>query len=242
MRCMGSKKRIASKIVPVIQDFINDDTVAYIQPFVGGANIIDHVRCSNRIGYDNNKYIIACLDALKNGWIPPQYVSQQEYKQIKNNMDRYPDYLVGYVGVSLSFGSKWFGGYKRGGYKNDGKNRDYCGQAYRSTIAQAKLLHGIDFITSDYKDIEIPNNSVIYCDPPYANTTGYMVKNFNNEQFYDWCYRMSKNNIVLLSQYQAPDCFVEIWRTDTFMNLNNNSNKDAQHRIQKLFLCENKEK
>ena len=60
MKYMGSKDKIADNILPFIHSYIlmeNADT--YIEPFVGGANMIDKVICTNRFGYDKNKYLIA---------------------------------------------------------------------------------------------------------------------------------------------------------------------------------------
>lgn len=33
---VGSKRRIAKDIVPIIQSYITDKTIMYIEPFVGG--------------------------------------------------------------------------------------------------------------------------------------------------------------------------------------------------------------
>lgn len=48
---MGSKARIAKYIVPILQECIDSNNVnTYIEPFVGGANIIDKIKCKNRVG------------------------------------------------------------------------------------------------------------------------------------------------------------------------------------------------
>ena len=56
---MGGKSRIAKDIVPIIQKCIDDNHLEpYIEPFVGGGNIIDKVKCHTRIGNDSNEYLI----------------------------------------------------------------------------------------------------------------------------------------------------------------------------------------
>ena len=59
---MGSKRRYANHIVPILQAE-NDrlDAKLYIEPFVGGANIIDKIQCEHRIGYDRSDTLIALL-------------------------------------------------------------------------------------------------------------------------------------------------------------------------------------
>ena len=62
MKYVGSKNRISKYIVPIIQSHIDNPLCqGYIEPFVGGANIIDKIRCKRKFGYDTNKYLIALL-------------------------------------------------------------------------------------------------------------------------------------------------------------------------------------
>ena len=59
---MGSKNRLAKDIVPILQDCIDKNSVTtYIEPFVGGANIIDKIKCENKYGYDRSDTLIALL-------------------------------------------------------------------------------------------------------------------------------------------------------------------------------------
>ena len=52
----------------------------------------------------------------------------------------------------------------------------------------------------NYKDVQIEEDSVIYCDPPYANTNSYKI-DFNHNEFYNWC-RNQKN--CFISEYTTP--------------------------------------
>lgn len=58
----GSKNKIAKYIVPIIQKYIEDNNITiYIEPFCGGVNIIDKIKCKNRIASDYNEDLIALL-------------------------------------------------------------------------------------------------------------------------------------------------------------------------------------
>ena len=46
---MGSKNRFAKELIPIIQSYITEDTKGYLEPFVGGANVIDKIKCNNKI-------------------------------------------------------------------------------------------------------------------------------------------------------------------------------------------------
>lgn len=61
-------------------------------------------------------------------------------------------------------------------------------------------------INKDYKYFSNVKNSILYLDPPYENTkTSSYKSQIDYQEFYDWAYEMSKNNIVLLSSYEVSD-------------------------------------
>lgn len=53
MKYIGSKAKIAKEIVPIIQKYINDNNIStYKELFVGGANVIDKIKCKLKIASD----------------------------------------------------------------------------------------------------------------------------------------------------------------------------------------------
>lgn len=52
---MGSKNRLSKDIVPIIQSYIDGGCKGYLEPFVGGANIIDKIKCNNKYGSDRGE-------------------------------------------------------------------------------------------------------------------------------------------------------------------------------------------
>lgn len=58
----------------------------------------------------------------------------------------------------------------------------------------------------DYKHFSDLFGSVLYLDPPYENTANtYQTGNFDSEEFYNWAYKMSKRNTVVISSYEVND-------------------------------------
>lgn len=56
----------------------------------------------------------------------------------------------------------------------------------------------------DYAEVEIPQDSVIYCDIPYENTKKYVgAEHFDYERFYNWACRQT--NPVFISSYNMPE-------------------------------------
>lgn len=197
--------------------------------------MIDKIQCNNKIGTDIHKYLIAVLKKLEGGWIPPEEITEELYKEIQNNKDKYPDYLVGYVGFQLSYDGKWFGGYRR---DKIGK-RNYSLEAYNNTIKQIPNLKGIKFRQFDFKDLPLNKikGYVIYCDIPYRGTTKYKTDDFPYEEFYEWVKVASVNNVVLVSEYSMPEEFTCIWSKETKTLLDSNKNKSDYKnvRVEKLF-------
>ena len=56
----------------------------WVEPFVGGANMIDKVG-GKRIGNDSHEYLISLLIAIRDGYIPPKNISKDFYCEIKSN-------------------------------------------------------------------------------------------------------------------------------------------------------------
>ena len=112
MKFMGSKNRHAKNLLPFILQKRKPGQV-YVEPFVGGFNMIDKV-LNPRIGGDNHFYLIELFKAVQTGWKPPVEVSFSEYQKVKGNKDKYPPEYVGFIGFGCSYSGKWFGGYARG--------------------------------------------------------------------------------------------------------------------------------
>jgi len=112
-----------------------------------------------------------------------------------------------YASFAFSYGGKYLGGWRR---DRLGK-RDYVAEAYRNALRQSPLLKGVILVNCDYTKLKIPKNSLIYCDPPYKNTTNYKYR-FCHEQFYDWCRFQSKlGHYVFVSEYYCPEDFEEVF-------------------------------
>ena len=229
MKYMGSKNRIAKEILPIMLKERGQRT--WVEPFVGGANMIDKVQ-GKRIGADLNEYVIALLSEMsKPNFIAPE-ISEAKYNELKSNKDLYEKWVVGYAGTQLSFGATWFGSYRRDSL---GK-RNYCLEAQNNVNKQSKKLQGVEFIHSSYLDLQIPNNSLIYCDPPYQTeaTKGKYKDDFNHEIFWQWCRdKSNEGHIIFISEYNAPDDFQCVW--EKVINQRMNNNVQTSKAVEKLF-------
>lgn len=239
MKYMGSKARLAKYILPIILAERQEGQF-YIEPFVGGANIIDKV-VGNRIGGEYNSYIAAMWIALSQGWVPPDNVSRDAYNrcrdQVKKGVDNgYSDKALGWVGINCSYSGKWYGGYAGVVITKQGV-RDYQKEAHRNVMKQVCNIVGVSFKSSSYSELELPPKSIIYCDPPYTGTTGYKDQ-FDNNALWIWCRgKVKDGHKVYISEYTAPEDFICVWEKGFKSSLSSNgASGGSKESVERLFV------
>ena len=233
MKYMGSKARIAKHILPIILKDRNHGQW-YVEPFVGGANVIDKVDCP-RIASDQNTYLIQMWKALLHGWMPVE-ITKETYTHIKNNKDKHLGFAVGWAGFNCSYSGKYFGGFAGKVNTKIGTVRNYQEESIKNVLKQIVNLSGVYFHCLKYDELPIPENSIIYCDPPYKGTTKYNV-DFDHDVFFNWCRKMkSLGHSVFISEYSAPDDFREVWSKEVKSSLSaNGKHGSSKSSVEKLF-------
>lgn len=237
---MGSKARYAGHIVPILQAAIDDHNVdTYIECFVGGANIIDKIKCENRIGYDRSDTLIALLAQAAENWDKVMTSGSRELwdkgKGYVKDGVMPEDMTLAQIGAIEFFASYSNGGFPRGYAKNT-TERDYYQEAYKNMKKQAPNLKGIKFECQKYDDLdESIEGVVIYLDPPYEGTKIYGYANqekMDYEAYWNWVRKISKKNYVFCSEQQAPEDFEIIWQQDVKRTTNKTNDFKA---VEKLF-------
>lgn len=233
MKYMGSKNRLSKDLAPIINNLIEKNGITtYIEPFVGGANLIDKIKCKSRIGSDINEYLIDMWTSLQGGWTPPSEISRDEYNNIRDNMDNYPNELVAIAGFCATYNAKWFGGYAGIVHTKAGTVRNYYDESIRNIMKQLPQVQDVLFKFGGYDIHSNAENTLIYCDPPYQNATQYdHSKGFNHDDYWNWVRDMSKNNIVLCSEYNAPSDFKCIYEKELTTTLDKNSRKKDTEKV-----------
>lgn len=212
MKYLGGKTRIAKEILPIILADRKEGQY-FVEPFCGGCNVTANVS-GNRIANDYNEYLIAMFRGLVSGEKYPEQISRELYNDVRtcfrSGSDKYDLGFMGWVGFMASYRGIFFDGYASTSLSK-GKLYDYIAEAVRGVMRQIPKLHGVEFRTGNYKNLQIPDESIIYCDPPYMGTKGYS-DGINHDEFWQWCReRVYDGHKVYISEYQAPDDFITIW-------------------------------
>jgi len=227
MKYMGSKNRIAKHILPIMLAERKPEQW-WVEPFVGGANMIDKVT-GKRMGADINPYLIRCLNLVKNN---PERIPRNnlEYTEEMFNLAKVSD-LSDPVDCFAMFQYS-FGCIFRGSWAKNKRGADYVKECVRNVLKQSVNIQGVEFVCKNYLELNIPENSLIYCDPPYKNTAGYKNESvFNHLEFWQWCRDKAKaGHIVFVSEYNAPNDFECVWEGLLKNNMGNNS-KDNKEKL-----------
>lgn len=236
MKYMGSKNRISKFILPIILKNRTKEQF-YVEPFCGGANLIDKVT-GNRIGADKNKFLIAMWKGLQQSLPRPYCITRDLYTNARNEYNNgtnetMSDFMIGWIGWMASYNGRFFdGGYS--GHCVGSKKRDYIGEQIKNTEKQLENIKDVKFIHSDYKNLKIPPKSIIYCDIPYLDTKQYATsKDFNHDLFWEWCREKHKEgHTIYISEYKAPEDFICVWQKEVTNSMNT---KQTYKPIEKLF-------
>lgn len=231
MRYQGGKSRIATSIAVAIErERERESNQTLVSLFCGScaveAKLAPHF--NKVVCNDKHEYLIEMLKGVQNGYELPEQISEEEYKYIRLHKDE-DKVLTGFVGFGCSFGGKFFGGYAR-----NKEQTNYALQSKKSLLKDMVQLPNAEFTCLDYRDVDIPNGSIVYADPPYANTTTYQGQKFDSEAFWEYMRQISKHNQVFISEQTAPDDFECIWEKPFTRTLDRN--KDNQFKVvEKLF-------
>jgi DNA adenine methylase len=230
MRYLGGKVRIAKQLTAFLKSVRKPGQI-YVEPFVGGGAIISLID-GPRIGSDLCPYLITFYRQLQDGWLPPEILSEERYKELKQ---LYKETVCnGEIGFAMYFCS--FGGKAWGGYARDPKSGyDFVKGARNSAIRLIQTVKDVKFYSRDYEDLlrTLPLGCLIYCDIPYINTTQYRFS-FDHTRFFNIIREFSNRHDIFVSEYQAPEDFECVWQIERKTCMNTITGGKAD-RTEKLF-------
>lgn len=90
-----------------------------------------------------------------------------------------------------------------------------------------------------YETLEVRPGDVVYCDPPYAETTGYKTGAFDTPRFWAITQAWAEAGAnVFVSEYQAPEGWDVVWSKEQTISLNGGTERNKKS-IEKLFRYNN---
>ena len=238
MRYLGGKSRLAKPISDAILAHTSERG-HYLEPFIGGGSVFAEMvqHFDSATAADAQEDLALLWRGLIFGtFTPPTTLTESEWRCLR---DAEPSALRGFAGYGCSFGGRFFEGYAR---NKAGTN--YAAQTARSLARDLKRIDTSKVRQvwhSDYRDFSPRAGTVVYCDPPYANTKHYASKRsgleaFDHAEFWrtmdSW---IEAGAEVFVSEFTAPDHWVPIWEKDRSTGLGTQSGAKYRKETDRLF-------
>jgi len=168
---LGGKSRLGGQIVRAILRDLGRDRLGVVADLCAGAGGVTHrlADVSERvIAVEAHPGLVALHKAVQAGWVPPEHVSEEEYRALRERGDA-TDPRTAFAEFGCSFGGKSWGGYART-ISGNAAARNYALNARRALARETRP--NVEHVCADALACEIAAQ-VVYCDPPYEGTTGY---------------------------------------------------------------------
>jgi len=217
MQYLGGKSRLGGRIVQAILDDLGVKRISLAVDLCSGAGGVTHrlADVSDKvIAVEAHPGLVALHKAVQSGWVPPEHVSEEEYKA--SFAVDWSDPLATFMGFACAFGGDWRHGYART-KAGDATARNYAANARRAVLRDVR--RNVDHVNADALAFDTLGE-VVYCDPPYEGTSGYVVPAAPTGS---WWRRLaelaSEGRACYLSEYaDAPPASVEarlVWSAPT---------------------------
>lgn len=235
MQYHGGKEMIAKDLVKAIQSY-GAGCTHYLEPFMGGASIFARMAPlypGRAIGADYDPDVAALWSAIASGeWEPPTELTREEYFTLKE--DPVPSPLRAFAAFGCSFGAVKWSSYASSDPRPGRKSR--AGAAHAGILKKRPGLMGASIAWADYRAFSPGPGTLVYADPPYAGTTGYDATGpWVPAEFWSTMTAWSKAGaVVLVSEYQAPDGWEEVWRREKRVCMA--ANENTRKATEKLFI------
>lgn len=172
----------------------------FVEPFVGGFHLVPEVQpIEGGLCSDAHPGLAVLYRAVAHGWTAPLGLGRDEWEALRAARD-WENPLTTFAAFGCSYGGREFQGYAAA------NARGYLtGDSTARRLTRARpWLQRCSFRTCDYREVDVPPGSVVYCDPPYATGKPYAgMPVFDREAFVRWCEETSRRGTVLVSDFEG---------------------------------------
>lgn len=243
----GGKARLGREIARVIAS-LEERTLGwaghdrpYLEPFCGLLGVAIHVADGKRSVHvsDLNEDVVLLLQAVQRGWTPPDApLTKPEYDALRHSTEHSAE--RGFYGLACAYAGIFFAGYR---LASSIHKRSFFEMFRSSLLAMRPQMEHMVVAHQDYRSLA-PRGCTVYCDPPYrANALQSCNPNacirgsfddFDSDAFWDVARAWSQDNLVVVSEYAAPDDFVCVW--ERHFRSGFKATAERTPRVEKLFV------
>lgn len=236
MAYVGGKSLCSNELITILQETLDKyPSAIYLEPFCGYLHITKRLNFGkNRLVHlsDAHEDLMHLLTGIANGFEYRKNITIDNYNKVK---ERKPSFERGLLGFGASYCGGFFNGFVNYGFHIKGGDiRCRSEENFNHYDKIKPILQSCRLSCCSFSDWN-PSGCIIYCDPPYRNTTDYGTE-FDFKEFDRTVSEWSKTNIVFISEYIQPNVpgIKEILSFEKYCTLANTSNTDK--RVEKLFM------
>lgn len=157
--------------------------------------------------------LVACFQAVKDGWDPPRVLSREARALIKARCTpASDDPLAAFALIFCSYGGKWGAGYlpddnRWSGLESEGASVSAAAKARRDLLSLRPMLLETELRCGDYEAWWPENDALVYVDPPFEGTEPYPeVAPFDSPRMRRVLAGRSRRQAVFVSEdHMTPD-------------------------------------
>jgi DNA adenine methylase len=242
MNYMGGKFRQGPTIIQFLEEVLTPEKT-YVEPFCGSMWVASRMNHKRMILSDVSRCLMSMWAFFQHNtdFVLPDEISEDEYNEVKKVRDP-DDWKTAYYGFGMSFGSRFFASYvkpeARIGKGGTNKAKTLKNSTDTKRLNLFRSGKDVSLFNCDYRELKIPPNSVIYCDPPYANAGDiHDSEPFDSEVFWNNVRSMVYDgHIVLVTEFTVPDDF------EVLYNFGNTLTMAVTKSVHEVLVCHNSQK
>lgn len=244
MSYVGGKHYTRKPIVQLIQrECVALGVREVWEPFCGGLHITAELgrKWISVHASDYSAPAVTLYKAMRYGFTPsPIRLTREQWGELKQAHRRgeiHP--MISFAGFCGSMNGIYFTAYVPD--ENVVRGKLHALQQRVRASRFTSLAH------SSYASVKPPPHSVIYCDPPYADTDTSAYRSlplgqrrFDSAAFWDWCRaRATEGSTVLVSEYAAPEDVPCIWAKEVAVRTKQHTGESARS-VERVFCLKGK--
>ncbi len=244
MSYVGGKHYSRKEICPLIRRECAALGVREVwEPFCGGLHITAELGRSwiSVHASDYSAPAVALYKAMRYGFTPsPIRLTREQWGELKQAHRRgeiHP--MISFAGFCCSMNGIYCGAYVPDENVVRGK--------FRALQRRVRASRFTSLAHSSYEDTTPPPHSVVYCDPPYADTDTSAYRSlplgqrrFDSTAFWAWAReRAAEGSTVLVSEYTAPEDVPCIWAKEVAVRIKQVHGESARS-VERVFCLKGK--
>lgn len=216
MQYVGGKRRQSKFLIPLIES--NDNGQTYVEPFCGSLAVGGNLKWSgNLILSDKHEYLMRSWRYFYEH--RPQYnydFTVEQYDTMHKNKFNSNDWRIGLYKFGLSFAGVYTGTlacHKRGVKVISHRDVELIHE-YANKVCNNLDNLNFKFSCCDYHELDIPDESFVYADPPYVagnRRNQYGLGKFDHKEFWGWARNIAKRCQLIVTEFEAPEDFKPIF-------------------------------